>query len=355
MGAQERIFKRRQRPGERARRSISLWNSRKGRVCSESARRLCDNADNLFIELQQLCENNLQPPVRIECAQIDGFERGPVLIVQVPSAWNKPHSVSTSGQRQFYKRYDVTSREMSMAEIRRAFLETAELEERIRTFRRQRIDRLKNSEAPVPMMPDRLIVCHIIPVGTVASNIYINIDFQPPHTHEWLQPLGINDHFYSGYNIDGRYTYWGSWDNNQGVLEKAYAYAQLFRNGIVEGAICYHSIHPGKIDPVGIAKRLCKSFRSGWQRGMQDSTIEGPFVLALSLLGWKGSELMQDPDRFYGQYYPPIQSDTLMLPEIMLETLQGEPHEFLAPLFDFLWQTCGLPKCDDSYKRKLAQ
>jgi hypothetical protein len=66
-----------------------------------------------------------------------------------------------------------------------------------------------------------------------------------------------------------------------------------------------------------------------------------PIVVALTLL--KTAGLYMGVNNLWGQPGYPIDSDSLVLPEVIVESLTTPAGQILKPLFDLIWNACGLP------------
>jgi hypothetical protein len=74
----------------------------------------------------------------------------------------------------------------------------------------------------------------------------------------------------------------------------------------------------------------------------QELGLEPPIVLILSLIGVRGYRIgfgvFQDPKQ-------PIDRDTALLPDVLVENYSAEAADILRPVFDAVWQAAGWRCC----------
>ncbi|MEK7280999.1 MAG: ATP-binding protein, partial [Chloroflexota bacterium] len=81
--------------------------------------------------------------------------------------------------------------------------------------------------------------------------------------------------------------------------------------------------------------------------------IDPPLVLMLTLLGVHGYKMAVNPSRTFREAYP-IDRDSLIIPERVIEDFDADVGEVLKPCFDAIWNAAGWPKSinyDDNGKR----
>lgn len=74
--------------------------------------------------------------------------------------------------------------------------------------------------------------------------------------------------------------------------------------------------------------------------------IEPPFIVMVSLLGVSGYSI---PAPFHyispdGTHPHPIDRETLLIPEIIIEGFDFDPPEVMRPIFDAIWNAAGWPR-----------
>src|SRR6185437_937601 len=121
--------------------------------------------------------------------------------------------------------------------IRSAFLRSEATADRIRNFRADRIARIVAGEFPTPApLPDTpKLVLHVVPLSAFDSGANVDVARCTEDTafQGLLRPLGELS-LTQRFNLDGYFTF----TRNRGPdnrLQPPRAYAQLFRNGCIEG------------------------------------------------------------------------------------------------------------------------
>jgi hypothetical protein len=147
-----------------------------------------------------------------------------------------------------------------------------------------------------------------------------------------------------------------TWDrrlNLEGVLsygthQPCHTYTQLYRTGVIEsvqGNILAHDYKGHAVIPsiafehyvvqyLPLCFQLLKKIGSG-----------APAVVALTLLKTRGLTMGVDTHGFELGY--PITSDTVVLPDALVEDLSMPVGKILKPLFDLVWNACGYPSSEN--------
>jgi hypothetical protein len=68
--------------------------------------------------------------------------------------------------------------------------------------------------------------------------------------------------------------------------------------------------------------------------------VRPPIVVALTLVGVFGLENSR-ADHDYDKDYYAIDVDTLILPEVVVDSLEEKPAKILKESFDLIWNACG--------------
>jgi hypothetical protein len=74
---------------------------------------------------------------------------------------------------------------------------------------------------------------------------------------------------------------------------------------------------------------------------LRELGCSAPVAVALSLTKTRGLEM--SVDRLDLEHGYPIDSDTIILPETLVEDLSMPIGRILKPLFDLVWNACGFP------------
>lgn len=285
--------------------------------------------------LDNLIRDGIRPRLTYTIRLIDA-PGGRILVIRVERGWSGPYRVTFQGHDKFYARTTAGKYPLDVDELRAAFTLSQSTTDKIRAFRVDRIIALSNNETPVPFEPGGKIVLHCIPFGAFGANVAYDV-LQYNNQPQLLKP------FRSG----------GGWSTRitlEGILSRsgdpAISYTHLFRNGIVE-AVEGHFLNidrngvrslPSIAYEVEILRHLPVCLRF-----LKTLGVTPPVAVALALTNVRGIEMSHDAfSDIFGNYHP-IDIDTLSLPETVIENLDEDPVKILKPMFDLIWNACGLP------------
>jgi hypothetical protein len=293
----------------------------------------CPNFDATKLRIDSIVRDNLDPRVQgVSIHSVDGYDRGPVIIVHVPKSWTGPHMVSIHGQTHFYSRTNAGNHPLDVREIRSAFLTGSDVARRIQSFRDSRIGQIVADEAAVPLVAGPRLVVHVIPVAS---------DLQPElaRLSDGLSPMAFTaGGFNTRYSLDGFVAFTGS------DKQAAYSYSLAFRDGAFEGITLVNArtdISPPAIYGTGIEADALSGVRQ-FVRSSRASGYTGPLSVLITLIGGKGKWLIVNEHRYSFSKYT-IDRDVLLLPDVLIET-DSNIVSALKPAFDALWQASGYPK-----------
>jgi len=271
---------------------------------------------------------------------------GRVLLVRVPRSWNAPHAVTFSGGFRFYSRHSTGVYELDVTELRSAFLAGSALADRIRDFRTERLGLIVADQTPVPLQEGGArIVVHLVPLEAFTTTSEINLN--GADGSGLFQPL-FSDlaGAYSRWNLDGTVTY----DLDQEGI--AMQYAQLFRNGIFEGVdtwLMQTREHADLGGPAASGNEIETYLASRLANPLQVLQRIGasvPVVILVSIVGARGFMLLAGDNAYYSRRrhgIPRVDRDTLLLPDVTIETFDADLPRLMRPVLDALWQAGGWP------------
>ena len=293
------------------------------------------NTDKQTLRLAQIILSGIEPRIPgIQIKPIEGFNNGPLVIVRIPQSWSSPHMVKHNNR--FYSRTSSGKYPLDVDEIRAAFALSEALTERIQRFRADRLAKIVAGETPVSLNAGPKIALHLVPFEAFGRGRGFDLvltDLQPE-----LPPICAQA-FTHRYNIDGLLTFEPAGDRSV-----AYSYVQLFRSGIIEAV------------DIGIIQAREKSLSIGYEEElliymkryllyMKKLGITTPVFIMLSFLGVRGY-IMGGVNNFSrgrrGQ--DPIDRDSLVIPEVLLETFDKDPAEVMRPAFNAVWNASGWPR-----------
>ncbi len=302
----------------------------------EEAKGLADiNPDGVLLRLREMILSGIEPRIHgIRTKFIADFRDGPILIVRIPRSILSPHWVSFGpNARYFCSRHSSGKYHLSHMEIRSAFFLSGDIAERIRDFRADRLAKIVASETPVVLNDGAKVILHMLPINALDAGNVLDL-------HElykgWqnLQPMPCSGCNRPSYNFDGLCT--SSKNRNS---RDFYSYVQVFRNSALEAVSARLLSNAEKkiIPSIAIEKYLMEALNS-YLKYFQSVDIGPPMFIMLSLLGVR--DYVMSVRSSFGDSIP-IDRDSLILPDIIVEDFDRPPDRILRPVFDAIWQACG--------------
>jgi len=296
------------------------------------------DADALVRQTVEFLSNAFQPQIiGIRVRWIPTEERRGVLLIRVPRSWQSPHRATARGGSHFYVRTENGKHQMSVDELRHAFLRGDEIAQRMRKFRQDRLALLDADEGPLPMEDQQShLVLHFLPYASFAENFTIDLEQQQYNTVKPLGAMGWN----SIYSLDGLVKYSGP----EYPTKPVRAFTTLFRSGVVEFVERIAAREEGEyrlIDVREIEGSLLSSFENVQQYSEQ-LDLPKPVYVALSISRARG--LKPDPGARQSITFP-YRRDRIVLPEISLGH-KGEisPVDAIRSVCNVLWNAFGKPQ-----------
>jgi hypothetical protein len=114
------------------------------------------------------------PGVRMRALPIEtgGF----VIVIRVPRSWNPPHQVSAKNTNRFYVRNSAGVHEVSIDELRTLFTFGSSIQDRTRTFRRERLAIIADRGTPAVLRETRgKVILHIVPLSAFSTRDQVDL------------------------------------------------------------------------------------------------------------------------------------------------------------------------------------
>lgn len=285
--------------------------------------------------LDDMIRNGISPRLRVQIKEVTGWgEQGFIIVLRIPKSFTSPHMVTFKGSSRFFSRNSAGKYPLDVDEIRTAFLATDSQAERIKRFREDRLSKVVADETPVvPVSPLRLVL-HLIPIASFLNNERLDLSNERVLIDSFL-PMGTSQNFGCRHNLDGLLIWIPSG-------ERAHGYCQVFRHGALEAVdtVVFGRIRQDNqrlIVPEyerHVVDAVRKCLTSYTQIG-----ITPPVVIALSLLGCKGACMYTDRVS-EGCVVSTIDRDAVILPEVVIDSLDVDVPQVLKPIFDTVWNAC---------------
>jgi hypothetical protein len=285
--------------------------------------------------LDSIIAAGLSPRIRHTIKAVTTAAGPSVLIIRVERSWAGPHRVIFQNHDKFWGRNSAGKYSLDVNELRAAFTLSSNANEKIRAFRTDRIISLTNGDTPVPFMGSSKVIIHFIPLEAFAGGpIY---DVRPIYDNpQLIAPMGTTAWGYR-LNLDGVVAF--------GSRQPCETYTQLFRNGVLEvvqGRILAGQ-HEGRLVIPSVAfEEYIVRYLPQCFRLLETIGAGLPIVVAMTLTHTKGlwmgvNTFLRDEAGY------PIDAETIILPEAIVESFTTPAHEILKPMFDLIWNACGFP------------
>jgi hypothetical protein len=296
------------------------------------------NVDAEILRLESIIRDGIEP-------RIPGLATHPVrltsgkhaIIIRIPRSWALPHMVKLGGSSRFYSRDSRGKYQLDVAQIRAAVAISETTAERIRNFRIERLAQIvANSGTPITLNEPPFYVLHIVPLTAFDPAVRYDTSSMT-HLTKYLMPMGGGGMFYR-HNFDGYLTY-----SHDG--EAAYAYLQVFRNGIIESvrATYEHSAATRRrFIPSAKYEEEILDALSRFLELQRQLGVEPPLLIMLSLMKVAGYSLTNEISLMGDKV---IDRDALILPEVMIDDFGADLNGMMRGLFDVVWNAAGYDGC----------
>lgn len=297
------------------------------------------NPDQEIRRLDQIVQSGISPRIIAHFSPIKLGNGKYVIVGRVQASWRSPHRVELAGNNNFYARDSAGKHPMDVDELRSAFLFSERARRTLNDFRDDRLLAIQRDDTPERLDSTARTILHIIPLVSITRPFDLDLKaiMSSPKHHYSLDPIGHS----AGsrrYNYDGYFTHVPS------SSATAYAYFQLFRNGIIESV----EAHRFKAD-IQDRKVICEAYLEQaiidslgrYFTLYHDFEIPTPIFVCLTLLGFKDHTLPPVPGTFPFQLYQKMGRDVLRFPERIVEDFKERADSIMKPIFDALWNSGG--------------
>jgi hypothetical protein len=292
------------------------------------------NIDQDILRLENMIRDGIEPRIPgLTIRALDVQITKAAIIMRIPRSFALPHVVKYGGTFKFYSRNSAGKYPLDVAELRAQFALSETTAERIRDFRTARLSKILADETPVSLIKNPRIVLHIVPAGAFDPAVRFDLS-AVAHDVSDTKPIGCGgwDH---RYNFDGLLSY----ARGQG---EAFSYLQIFYHGAIEALQASFLEPTGEeriIRSVVIESAMVKSL-SRYMRTQEKLGVEPPLFVMLALLGVEGYRIGES-DRHWESDGHAIDRNDLIIPEMMVEDFNSDPHRVMRPIFDSMWNAAG--------------
>lgn len=270
-----------------------------------------------------------------------------VMVVRIPPSHIGPHQVTAGHSYKFHGRNTAGTYVIEVDELRDKILRQASLPERMREFRRNRVELVKNSpaDAPLLILREEKLIVHFMPLktfGTVgevnADEFATNMAARNAVQNSGLPVRSTNVGLTNRPNIDG-YVFL----SGMGTAMYPF-YVQVFRDGSVEfvDTTAFATLTDEKIfGPKPVEQNLFHCYR--FVRAIYDALkVTGRIHIFMSLVGLREYSMVL-PTQFMPRdlemvgHSTAIGQDPALFSEVVVEDMHEEPQVALRPLIEHLW------------------
>lgn len=290
--------------------------------------------DGIRLRIENSCRDGIQPRIPgLTMRLVTLAGNCAVLVIRVRSSWAAPHRLGSDGH--FYARNSAGGYQLDVGELRQAFTLADGIVERIREFRIARLMKIEGNDGPVDLEPGVKAVFHMIPWSAFSGPT--NPRIEPSDVHRRAFSVMGTSATRSDLNLDGFL------QHSPGSNGTSKVYTQLFRNGSIETVSVFSNIQSTERPvPSAFIENQLVRLVGEFTRQLKMLDVGAPYIFFLSFLGIKNSHLLAGRS-YFGEVAPIVQrgTDSLLLPEVMVEAEQFDPAEVLRPLFDSYWNAYG--------------
>jgi hypothetical protein len=290
--------------------------------------------DHDTLRYEQLLAGNIEPRLpTIGTRSVPCGGSNHILIIRTTRSWLGPHRVTKNDK--FYGRNAGGRYPLDVGELRQAFTLRENIAERIRAFRRDRLNKIVANITPGHLAPSASLVLHVIPIPSFGDRRLINVaqelNSRPVTLPVPLGATGVG----SGVNLDGVFVYSGP------SLAQCHGYGLLFRDCCIEGVkqLSVRNDEPYLAGAV-FEQDVVSTLRSYLQTCAQlDAGY--PVYVGLSLCNAKGCALASDGAGYWADNGARLNEEVIALPECVVESPEADVPALMKTAFDMIWNAFG--------------
>lgn len=287
--------------------------------------------------LESMIRDGINPRIQysIRPVAMDGPKK--VVIIRMKESWICPHRIIFKAWDKFFGRNASGKYPLDVSELQTIFTLSDTISKKIQNFRLDRITELISNKTPLPFQEGGKIILHLIPFESFGTKTKVDFmqfynnpsgELRPMRARGWSHRL----------NLEGIIVYSGD------EQRLSYSYVQLYRNGIIEAVeeLFIKNKDGQRFIPMEYEKVLF-DYIGRYLEILKKLDINVPIFLFLTLTGVKGAKMGYERSNFHFDDYP-IDRDTLILPEAVIENFSQDLKETLRPVFSLVWNACGIPR-----------
>lgn len=239
--------------------------------------------DEWLSSFRQMVLSRIRPHLHgIECVPVEIDNDNIAIVISVSRSYARPHSFWNGSKDEFFMRYANGIMYMDIDDLRKEFLYTNGLQDKLREFKKDRISLILANECVGNLGNLAKLVIHIIPEWSFELGNTVELKrFAENRTVRPLSGSGW-DH---RYNADG-YCIFAS-DNSTGLIK---TYLQFFRSGIIEATEirCISGYHDKVVYDWGKLQQGFMPIIADYGELLDELKIPKPWHISATLLNAKG-------------------------------------------------------------------
>lgn len=196
-------------------------------------------------------------------------------------------------------------------------------------FRLKRIRRILDQKGMVELTPGPKVIVHFQPVDQLDADDKIKFS---DLLERDIIPLGGND-------LSKRYNFEGYTVSSRGQYREPYTYLHIFRSGAIE-TVATRQFSSNHMIPWNLEHKIINVVER-CRNLSQQLSLEPPFLVSLTFAEVKDYFIPLK----HGSASEPIKRDLLIFPSIIVNDFETKIDAAFQPVFDILWQACGLECC----------
>jgi len=294
------------------------------------------NADATVLRLEQMIRQGIAPAIQaIQVKVLAGLDGGPIVVLRIGRSALRPHMVTFKNRSRFYRRTSAGKSQLDVMEIRSAMLATEDLPRRMRAFRDERLAMILSGQTPIQLYDSAKLVVHVVPYVSMSPGTSID-PLTVKRARAQIRPIGGPG--YPRFNVDGFLTFSPP---SSGLASDAYA--QVFRNGVIEYVECGFVVSREErrlVASIAYEEEFMERAREMFAL-FAELDLRPPAAIFVTLLGVQGATMLVSGFHYRAPESHGFDRDVVRVPEIVVQDYEGEMGATLRPLFDAIWQAAG--------------
>ena len=299
---------------------------------------LSGTPDETKLKIENCVRNYIEPQINDMDIAIHSYERNTnfivIVIVRVKKSWYGPHREIKNNR--FYGRNSAGTYHMDIAEIRNAFNLSSNFIDKIKEFVTKRLIDIEAGDTIVPMEMGAKLVLHIVPLSAYTVGYQNSVIELNRMAALWKPKVFRFNSWHPRVVLEGLI---GKSSKTQHSNDR---YDLLFRNGTIESL----TIFPPRTDfneslphilPAEYSEKILIDDVQRFFSILKQLNYQTPLIIFISYLNIKNYYLIDNRTAFHK-----FDRDIIQLSSEVVETFDINVTQLLKPLFDSVWNCCGL-------------